>query len=230
MFHYFCESLYAKHEQSYVFFFFYFFSIREWCRCVRSRPGRFKGPDPAEWPRSILGSDRMLDQDEAPEATQPWTEPNLSRPFRFVPICRRSKGRTTEFRFDCSTGNNEMENSRHSWFGVRDFREVCAGVIRIEGWLLAESLRMFEFKLRKIWYGNSWQVRGHVWAYVMWILRAKFIAKIAWWYRFWTVARSMEMWEYFEKIVRNSIMKFGRIYISYDRLSGYVKSIKFKIL
>lgn len=40
--------------------------------------------------------------------------------------------------------------------------------------------------------------------------------------------RSMEIWKYFEKIVRNSIMKFGRINISYDRLSKYVRFIKLK--
>lgn len=52
MFHYFCESLYAKHEQSYVFFFFYFFRLESGAGvCARDQVGskdltRPSGRDP----------------------------------------------------------------------------------------------------------------------------------------------------------------------------------------
>lgn len=41
----------------------FFSPLRSGYRCARTPPGQFKGPDPAEWPRSILGADRMPTQD-----------------------------------------------------------------------------------------------------------------------------------------------------------------------
>lgn len=65
-------------------FFFFFLFIDQGYRCARTPPGQFKGLDPADWPRSILGADRMFNQDHLLplEADQtPWIEHDPRRPF-----------------------------------------------------------------------------------------------------------------------------------------------------
>lgn len=61
---------------------------------MRAARGRFKGPDPAEWPRSILGADRMPGQDDSVgrSGNETITRADRTRPDDLLGVTNRVKG------------------------------------------------------------------------------------------------------------------------------------------